>query len=117
MFSYRRSTWALRQEFVEGEWTLDRCYRVEAIWNDDRKIRVIFSNVDIACDDEQPPKRSGKGAGAERACIGHLFSDLPRYAPHLSGEDAHGRVVGHVTDVQLSYDAAKYIANSPAIRL
>jgi hypothetical protein len=24
-FSYQHGTWALRQEFVEGEWTLDRC--------------------------------------------------------------------------------------------
>ena len=76
-FSYQHSRWALRQEFVEGEWTLDRCDGVEAIWNEDRKIRVIFSNVDIACDDEQPPKpRSRKGAGAERACIGNLSSAI-----------------------------------------
>jgi hypothetical protein len=88
-FSYQHGTWALRQEFVEGEWTLDRCDGVEAIWNGNQKVRVIFSNVDIACNDEQPPKpRSRKGAGAERACMGNLFGDLPRYAPRPSGEDA-----------------------------
>jgi hypothetical protein len=50
---------------------------------------VIFSNVDLACNDDQGPKpRSAKGAGAERACIGNLFGVLPQYAPRQADESA-----------------------------
>jgi len=45
-------------------------------------VKVIFANVDLACNDEQPPKpRSRKGAGSERACQGNLFGVMPLYAP------------------------------------
>jgi hypothetical protein len=88
-FSYQHGTWALRNEFVSDEWRVDRADGVEAIWNDEIKIRVIFSNVDIACNNDQMPKpRSRKGAGAERACMGNLFGDLPRYAPRPAGNEA-----------------------------
>ena len=88
-FSYQHGTWALRDEFVGDEWRVDRADGVEAIWNEELRLRVIFSNVDIACNNDQMPKpRSRKGAGAERACIGNLFGDLPRYAPTPSGKEA-----------------------------
>ena len=55
---------------------------VEAICNDEIKVKIIFVNVDIAHDYEHDPKpRSRKGAGSERMCSGNLFPDLPRYAP------------------------------------
>ena len=79
-FAYQYGSWALRQVFGGKEWRLDRPNNVEAIWNDALKVRVIFSNVDIACDEEQEPKpRSDKGSGAERVCSGNLFGNLPRY--------------------------------------
>jgi hypothetical protein len=79
-FSYQQGTWALRNEFVGKGWKLDRTNNVEAIWNESLKVRVVFSNVDVACHDEQEPKpRSKKGAGAERICQGNLFGDLPRF--------------------------------------
>lgn len=88
-FAYQHGTWAIRNEFVGKDWVVDRSDGVEAIWNEALKIRIGYSNVDIACDDEQTPKpRSRKGAGAERACSGNLFGYLPRYAPLPSGNDA-----------------------------
>lgn len=82
-YAYQEGTWALRDRFVGGDWFVERTEGVEAIRNDRLGLRVIFSNVDIAADDDNKPKpRSPKGAGAERACVGNLFgSDLPEFAP------------------------------------
>lgn len=81
-FAYQHGTWGLRNEFVSAGWVVERPNGVEAIWHPELKIRVIFCNVDVACDRNAKPKpRSGKGAGAERTCIGNLFGDLPTYAP------------------------------------
>jgi hypothetical protein len=83
-FAYQHGTWALRDEFVGEVWEIDTEDGVEAIRNESARVKVIFANVDIACNDEHPPKpRSRKGAGSERACQGNLslFDSLPRYAP------------------------------------
>jgi hypothetical protein len=70
-------------------WVLDRPNGVEAIRNDSIRVKVVFANVDIACDDEHEPKpRSTKGAGAERLCSGNgLFGNLPRFASADSNDD------------------------------
>jgi hypothetical protein len=83
-FAYHHGTFGLRDEYVrpKEEWRLDRLDGVEAIINEAAKLRVVYANVDIACNDELEPKpRSRKGAGAERLCMGNLFGSLPRYAP------------------------------------
>jgi hypothetical protein len=81
-FAYHHGTFALRNEYVGKIWRLERPDGVEAIVNEKLKIRVVFANVDFACDDELKPKpRSRKGAGAERVCMGNLFGSLPDYAP------------------------------------
>jgi hypothetical protein len=81
-FSYHYGTFALRKEYVGKNWRVERPDGVEAIVNEKLKARVVFANVDIACDDELKPKpRSRKGAGAERVCMGNLFDSLPEYAP------------------------------------
>lgn len=83
--AYQHGTWAIRNEYVGAIWKLDRTDGVEAIRNDDKKVKVIFANVDIACNDLHAPKpRSRKGAGAERACVGNLFDELPSFAPRQS---------------------------------
>ena len=89
-FAYQHGTWALRNELVGPDWTMNREDGVEAILSRDGKTKVIFSNVNVAANDFHDPKpRSQKGAGAERACIGNLFGHLPQYAPRpLSGEVA-----------------------------
>lgn len=88
-FAYQHGTWALRDQHVGDDWKADRTDGVEAILNKALGIRVIFTNVNIACDDEREPKpRSTKGPGSERVCMGNLFGDLPRYAPRQRDEIA-----------------------------
>lgn len=84
-YAYREGTWALRNQHVGTDWERDIVHQVEGIRNKKLNLRVIFSNVDIACDEVHAPKpRSSKGAGSERACMGNLFSDLPGFAENLS---------------------------------
>lgn len=93
-FSYHHGTWSLRNQFVgkkiagKQKWVEDRSDGIEAIRNDSLKIKIAFSNVDLACDDNHRPKpRSKKGAGAERASGSDLFGGaLPQYAPAPTGE-------------------------------
>lgn len=86
-FSYHSGTWALRDRFVGGDWTVDRSDGVEAIKNDRLKVKVAFCNVDLACTNAVPQPRTKKGAGAERAVGGGLFGDdLPQFAPREVGE-------------------------------
>jgi hypothetical protein len=81
-FAYQEGTYALRAEYVGDEWQLDRPDGVEAIRNDELKLKVVFANVDMACDDARLPKpRSRKGAGTERVCGGNLFGSLPEFVP------------------------------------
>jgi hypothetical protein len=81
-FSYHHGTWALRDRFVGKRWAVDRSDGIEAIWNEDLKLKIVFCNVDLACEDDHIPKpRSEKGAGAERASGTPLFGSLPHYAP------------------------------------
>ena len=87
-FAYQDGTFSLRDMHVGAgsRWVTDRSNGIEAIRNDALRIRIAFANVDLACNDKQGPKpRSGKGAGAERACQGNLFGDdLKQYAPSVS---------------------------------
>jgi hypothetical protein len=81
-FSYHQGTWAIRDRFVDKDWAVCRLDGIEGIRNGALKIKIAFSNVDLACDDNHIPKpRSEKGAGAERAASGGLFDHLPHFAP------------------------------------
>lgn len=85
-FAYQHGVWALRNEHVAEIWQVDRSEGVEGILNPATRTRFLFSNVDIACNDEQAPKpRSRKGSGSERVCQANLFARLPHYAPRQSG--------------------------------
>lgn len=91
-FAYQTGTYSLRDEYVprDSGWHLDRTNGIEAIFNVKTLTRVVFSNVDLTCEDEHEPKaRSEKGAGAERACAGNLFGDyeaLPRQVSPIGGQ-------------------------------
>lgn len=93
-FSYHYGTFALRNEFVGENWEVDRSNGVETIKNECMRIKVVFANVDVACDDAHEPRpRSSKGAGAERLCAGNdLFGGLPRYVK-VSGAGEDGWTV------------------------
>jgi hypothetical protein len=83
-FSYQYGTQALRDLFVGKDWAVDRTDSIESIWNEERRIRVAYQNVDMACDLNRLPKpKSIKGEGSERVCKGNqlaLFADLPLFA-------------------------------------
>src|SRR5690349_14016306 len=83
-FSYQHGTFALRNEHVKKDsaWEVDRPNGVEAIKNQNVRVKLVFANVDVACNDDHLPKpRSGKGAGAEYLCAQNdLFGGkLPRF--------------------------------------
>jgi hypothetical protein len=81
--SYQHGTFSLRNEHVgDNGWVSDRPNGVEVIKNAAIRTRIVFANVDVACDDgREPQARSDKGAGAERLCAGNgLFGYLPRFA-------------------------------------
>jgi len=82
-FAYQHGVFALRQEHVDVDgWRLDRSEGVEGIINETLQVRILFSNVDVACRLDLPPKpRSAKGSGAERVCSGNLFGHLPEFSP------------------------------------
>ena len=78
--AYQHGTYALRREFMGGNWEMSRPENVEVILNAKLGIQVAFSNVDVTCSATFAPNpRSAKGAGAERVCQGNLFSILPAY--------------------------------------
>jgi hypothetical protein len=83
-FSYQYGTQALRDLFVGKDWAVDRTDSIESIWNEERRIRVAYQNVDVACDAYKLPRpKSVKGEGSERVCKGNqlaLFADLPLFA-------------------------------------
>lgn len=87
-FRYQTGVWALRENHVGEIWSVDRENGIEAIKNDGLKIKIAFSNVDVACDDEHDPKpRSKKGRGAEIACSGNLLPmHLPKFATRQDDE-------------------------------
>jgi hypothetical protein len=109
LFAYLHGTWALRDEFVRKGWKPDATDGVEAILHRSARIKVIFANVDMACNDAFPPKpRSEKGAGAERACSGNLFDILPIYVPrHGDGWATYYLMLDSEGGVELSRPVVK----------
>ena len=72
----------MRLEFVGKVWRQSRPNGVEAIENEASKVRVVFANVDVACDSNYVPKpRSERSRpGAQALSQGNLFGDLPTFA-------------------------------------
>lgn len=108
-FAYHYGTWALRNEFVGNKWAVDRTNGVEAIWDKAEKVRVVFANVDVACDrDRLPRPRSPKGLGSELVCTGNLFGDLPHFAPRKAkGEGTYYLMVDPDGACELSMPVVK----------
>ena len=80
-FRYQSGIFGLRDQLVDDVWELDRSDHIEGVRNEGLKVKVTFSNVDVACNEDIDPKpRSKKGNGAERACTGNLFAHLPKFA-------------------------------------
>jgi len=66
-FSYIYGTRGLREVFTAKGWIKDSAKGIESVIHPESKIKLIFQNVDLACDDLRPPKAiSGKGMAAEQ---------------------------------------------------
>ena len=72
--AYIHGVMELRQQVLDGSYTVDRTCGIEAVVNRDRRIRIAFQNVDRACDPIFPPNpRSAKGSASEYLCGPTLF--------------------------------------------
>lgn len=109
-FAYQAGTWALRDEFVGKRWKMDRTDSVEAIIDLENRVKVVFTNVDVAANLQCPPApRSKKGEGAERACQGNLYQFLPHFAdtPKKGGTETFYLMVDQNGAAELSQPVIK----------
>jgi hypothetical protein len=66
--SYIYGTGALRDMLRMKGWVIDRTGNIEATFNPETGMKIVFQNVDSACDDDRDPKAiSDKGPAATRA--------------------------------------------------
>lgn len=82
--AYHYGVLETRVQFLGKKWEIIRGGGIEAIFNAEKKIKLGYQNVDIACvrgTDPQP--RTEKGAGSERECAGNLFEYFNVAAPKL----------------------------------
>ncbi len=99
----------LRQQLLDGSWTVDRTCGIEAVMSRDRRLRIAFQNVDRACDPIFPPNpRSAKGSAAESLCGPTLFEYAGVEAGPLTGVMQDGLptyylMVGEDGSVELSH--------------
>lgn len=69
LLAYIQGVASLRRTFVGQDWRSERIENMEFIRNDELNMRVGFSNVKVAANDQvNPQARSPKGAGAARVC-------------------------------------------------
>lgn len=81
LLAYLHGVAALRRLFVGEEWRVERLDNMEFIRNDALQVRVGFSNINVASQDQTNPKaRSPRGAAAERACS-HTFDMFEHLIP------------------------------------
>lgn len=65
-FSYIFGTRGLREVFIPKGWRKDNTKGIESVIHPESEIKLIFQNVDLACDSIKPPKAiSGKGMASE----------------------------------------------------
>ena len=79
MKAYLEGAEALRDEFVGDYWESTNKDHLEGIYNAGLNLKILFQNVDVACDPNiEPIARSPKGAASQRACQGNQKNiDLP----------------------------------------
>lgn len=79
-FSYIFGTGALRDALRPKGWQIDRTGNVEATYDPESGIKIVFQNADSACEDDRDPKAiSDKGPAAVRAVdVGQAYL-FPEY--------------------------------------
>jgi len=77
--SYIFGTGAVRDLFCPKGWQIDRTDNIEATYDPQKGIKIIFQNADSACEESRDPKAiSDKGAASARAIAlscGNLFPE------------------------------------------
>lgn len=81
-YRYHEGTAMLRDRFVgENGWVKDSTKNIEAIFNPEIGVKVVFQNVDKACCEFHPPQPSSPKKSASKRCIetNNLFdlADIP----------------------------------------
>lgn len=86
--AYQYGTRELRATFLKRGWVIDQSYGTNGVRHPDRKIIVLYQNVDVACRlSDLPQARSRKGAGSERLSQGSAFDLIEEVVPSThSGE-------------------------------
>ena len=103
----------LRQQLLDGDWTIDRTCGIEAVVHRDLNLRIAYQNVDRACDLVFPPiPRSAKGSASENLCGPNLFENAGIEAGPLTGVKSDGIptyyvMVGEDGSVELSQPVIK----------
>jgi hypothetical protein len=78
-FSYIYGTRGLRDLFASQGWIPDSTKGIESIYHPITGTKLIFQNVDSACDDRHPKAISGKGMASEEIIslsTKYLFEDM-----------------------------------------
>ncbi|WP_247354319.1 hypothetical protein [Bradyrhizobium sp. 160] len=79
--SYIYGTGAVREVLRLKGWQIDRTDNIEATYNPETGMKIVFQNADSACDDGRDPKAiSDKGPAASRAVDGGQMFLFPEYA-------------------------------------
>ncbi|WBU55375.1 hypothetical protein [Paracoccus sp. SCSIO 75233] len=86
--AYQYGTRELRATFLKRGWVIDQSYGTNGVRHPDRKVIVLYQNVDVACSlSDLPQARSRKGAGSERLSQGSAFDLIEEVVPAThSGE-------------------------------
>lgn len=80
--AYIFGTRAIREVLLpKKKWKIDRTDNIEATFNPETGIKIIYQNVDLACSNRTPKAISGKGIAAKRMvenATGYLFQDMEK---------------------------------------
>jgi len=73
-FAYIYGTRALREVFMRKGWGIDRSENIEAVYNKETGIKIIYQSADKASNQNQVPRAiSDKGAGSKRMVASGQF--------------------------------------------
>ena len=86
--AYQYGTRELRATLLKRGWVIDQSYGTNGVRHPNRKIIVLYQNVDVSCSlSDLPQARSRKGAGSERLSQGSAFDLIEEVVPSThSGE-------------------------------
>ena len=91
--AYHFGVLELRVQFLGDCWETISDGGIEGIISPDKSIKIVFQNVDLACQLKNPQPRSEKGAEAERGCQHNLFEFYGVAAPEKVRVPKAGTVV------------------------